>query len=124
MTSHDGPLLSRRFTVTASIVLFLLFIANCTFLLGPHGLSTLDHEWLPAVSGRTEQRIFGHTWRKAKEPTAHVEVQDEHPIKELMHDADSAFEKYDEGRSKTFKETVERYRREYGRHPPPGFKEV
>ncbi|KAA8568061.1 hypothetical protein EYC84_008478 [Monilinia fructicola] len=33
------------------------------------------------------------------------------------------FRIYDESRSKTFKETVAKYRRKYGRHPPPKFVE-
>jgi hypothetical protein len=38
-----------------------------------------------------------------------------------MHDADIAWNEYEESRSTTFKETVAKYRRKYGRHPPPGF---
>ncbi|KAK5109283.1 hypothetical protein LTR62_007157 [Meristemomyces frigidus] len=40
-----------------------------------------------------------------------------------MKHADHDFVLYNAGRSKTFKETVEKYRRKHGRHPPPGFKE-
>ena len=122
--STDGPLLSRRFIIISATILIVLFIANCIVIWSSNGLSVLDQEWLPSVPGPSEQRVGGDTWRKSREPTAHVEVQDEHPIQQLMHQADLEFERYDEGRSKTFKETVDRYRREYGRHPPPGFKEV
>lgn len=40
-----------------------------------------------------------------------------------MRNADEAWTTYEEQRSLTFKETVAKYRRKYGRHPPPGFKE-
>ncbi|WPH04930.1 Beta-1,2-xylosyltransferase 1, protein [Acrodontium crateriforme] len=48
---------------------------------------------------------------------------EKHPIGRLSRDAEDRFQKYDVGRSKTFKETVQKYRLAYGRHPPPGFKE-
>lgn len=40
-----------------------------------------------------------------------------------MQEGDRLWHVYDERRSATFKETVEKYRSKYGRHPPPGFKE-
>jgi hypothetical protein len=40
-----------------------------------------------------------------------------------MKAADEAWTAYDESRSTTFKETVAKYRRRYGRHPPPGFRD-
>ena len=48
---------------------------------------------------------------------------DNHPIAALMQEADKAFRRYEDERSKSFRETVHKYRRRYGRHPPPGFKE-
>jgi hypothetical protein len=38
-----------------------------------------------------------------------------------MRKADEAWKAYEKGRSRTFKETVAKYRRKHGRHPPPGF---
>jgi hypothetical protein len=38
-----------------------------------------------------------------------------------MKNADEQLRVYEEGVSRTFKETVKKYRRKYGRHPPPGF---
>lgn len=46
-----------------------------------------------------------------------------HPINGFMEKADRLWQKYDEDRSTTFRETVTKYRRRYGRHPPPGFKD-
>ncbi|KAI9698824.1 MAG: hypothetical protein M1836_003934 [Candelina mexicana] len=51
------------------------------------------------------------------------ESVDAHPISILMREADERWAKYNEDRSTTFKATVAKYRRVYGRHPPPGFKE-
>ena len=49
------------------------------------------------------------------------DADDSHPIAALMKDADQRWKKYENTRSLTFKETVSKYRRQYGRHPPPGF---
>ncbi|KAL2005481.1 hypothetical protein VTN00DRAFT_2692 [Thermoascus crustaceus] len=49
--------------------------------------------------------------------------EDAHPIAGLMKEADEKWRKYEESRSKTFRETVAKYREKHGRHPPPGFKE-
>ncbi len=52
------------------------------------------------------------------------ESVDMHPISILMMEADERWTAYNEGLSTTFKTTVAKYRRDHGRHPPPGFKEV
>ena len=51
-----------------------------------------------------------------------TEIVDQHPIFDLMQDADQALADYEDGISRTFAETVTKYRTRYGRHPPPGFK--
>lgn len=51
------------------------------------------------------------------------EIPDSHPISILMKEADKAWRVYEGSRSLTFKQTVEKYRSRYGRHPPPGFKD-
>lgn len=51
----------------------------------------------------------------------HAEIHDEHPITGFMKGADEAWTAYEEGRSLTFRQTVTKYRRQYGRNPPPGF---
>lgn len=40
-----------------------------------------------------------------------------------MKEADKAWRVYEGSRSLTFRQTVEKYRSRYGRHPPPGFKD-
>lgn len=51
------------------------------------------------------------------------ETVDQHPITDLMHEADQKLHQYEDGISTTFRDTVAKYRVKYGRHPPPGFKE-
>ncbi|KAK4944586.1 hypothetical protein LTR10_016020 [Elasticomyces elasticus] len=48
---------------------------------------------------------------------------DLHPINRLMQEADDTWRAYETSISKSFRQTVEKYRSKYGRHPPPGFKE-
>lgn len=117
--------LPKRLFISVAVLLLLgLFIANVVVLNTESAVGIVYSEWLPSVSSSREQRVGEHVWRKSKEPAALTEVPDEHPIKELMHDADYWFSQYNVDRSKTFKETVDKYRRKYGRHPPPGFKQV
>jgi hypothetical protein len=40
-----------------------------------------------------------------------------------MREADKAWNAYEDSRSTTFRETVAKYRKKYGRHPPPGFRD-
>ncbi|KAF5864819.1 hypothetical protein ETB97_006357 [Aspergillus alliaceus] len=50
-----------------------------------------------------------------------LHVSDTHPISDLIQNANRQWERYEHDRSRTFRETVEKYRQRYGRHPPPGF---
>ena len=62
-------------------------------------------------------------WHADEKIDISSEPIDNHPIASLMQEADDAFRKYEEERSKSFRETVQTYRRRFGRHPPPGFRE-
>lgn len=56
----------------------------------------------------------------------HIEgnyAHDQHPIENLMKEANERWQEYDDSRSTSFRDTVAKYRQTYGRHPPPGFKE-
>lgn len=120
-----SPRLSRRTLLLSIGLLLLLFAVNAFYLNTPAASSILYAEWLPSVSGRSEQRIGGHAWRKSKAPDAAAwRARDKHPIRRLMLEAEERFAVYEEKRSMTFQATVERYRKIHGRHPPPGFKEV
>jgi len=54
-------------------------------------------------------------------PPAATTHFDLHPIAQLMEEADKQWRIYETGASATFRQTVEKYRSRYGRHPPPGF---
>ena len=62
-------------------------------------------------------------WHSEDKPDSPLEPVDAHPISLLMQEADKQWRKYEDGRSTSFRQTVRTYRRKYGRHPPPGFKE-
>jgi hypothetical protein len=53
----------------------------------------------------------------------YASINDDHPIRSLMQEADRAWMAYEESRSRTFKDAVTKYRNKYGRHPPPGFRD-
>ncbi|KAK5206423.1 hypothetical protein LTR47_006080 [Exophiala xenobiotica] len=53
-------------------------------------------------------------------PVEHVDM---HPIARLMEEADARWRSYESEISTSFRQTVEKYRSQYGRHPPPGFSE-
>ena len=62
-------------------------------------------------------------WHSNDKPDNPLEPSDDHPITRLMMGADWLWRSHEDARSKSFKETVQNYRRRHGRHPPPGFKE-
>lgn len=62
-------------------------------------------------------------WHLDDKPDSPLQPVDAHPISLLMQEADKSWRKYEDGRSKSFRQTVRTYRRKHGRHPPPGFKE-
>ncbi|EXJ84018.1 hypothetical protein A1O3_04685 [Capronia epimyces CBS 606.96] len=53
-------------------------------------------------------------------PVQHFDL---HPIARLMQEADDRWRTYESAISTSFRQTVEKYRSRYGRHPPPGFKD-
>ena len=62
-------------------------------------------------------------WHSDDKPDSPLEPVDAHPISLLMREADEAWRKYEDSRSTSFRQTVRTYKRKYGRHPPPGFKD-
>ena len=119
-----NAVLSRR-SIFLIIGIFLSLIAyNIVHLNTEGAVSILYAQWLPSISGSSEQRVGRHVWRKSREPGSSTPAQDEHPIQGLMREADWQFKIANADRGQTFRETVEKYRRRYGRHPPPRFKEV
>lgn len=89
-----------------------------------------DDEWeddlaaLPDFVEDTETETTpGDAGQSQPSPVATHPEPDAHPIISLMNEADARWREYESGRSQTFRETVEKYRAKYGRHPPPGFRE-
>lgn len=124
LSANLAGTLQRGAAALLAFVVLSVVLANVYVLCSLSSRSVLYSEWLPSVSGGKEQRIGTHAWRNSREPGPMKAAEDEHPIKHFMQDADKSFENYNSGRSKTFKEAVAKYRERYGRHPPPGFKDV
>jgi len=87
-----------------------------------------DFEWndpLPPLPEKPTVAPVDHEDRP--EPTSRPSTPsarpDAHPIAALMKEADARWREYESSRSVSFRQTVEKYRNKYGRHPPPGFKE-
>lgn len=103
--------------------LFLAIIAFSIFLIAANysALSEADIkskiDSIP-IPGRPKKQ-----WPVGKTPNESQEPIDTHPISLLMAEADKTWRSYNDGLSTTFRDTVSKYRRKYGRHPPPGFKE-
>jgi hypothetical protein len=100
----------KRAFITLAIVAVFFFLGNLLVLSDYDWRGTIAHIPIPQAL-----KLGGDT---------HTAANDSHPIVRYMHDADERWTKYTVGISKTFKETVAKYRQKYGRHPPPGFKEV
>ncbi len=128
MVSFDRPK-RRLFFAVATMGIFVI-LANLLFLSGADVRSRLKNlpipgkEQKPPSTGASNTKFPSHSsWDQESNPDNFQEPADAHPISKLMKEADEKWLKYDETRSTTFKETVSKYRRKYGRHPPPGFKD-
>lgn len=87
-----------------------------------------DSEWndpLPPLPERPTVPPVEHEDRPepTSQPPTPASRPDGHPITALMKEADARWREYEGSRSESFRQTVEKYRSRYGRHPPPGFKE-
>ncbi|KAL8867895.1 MAG: hypothetical protein Q9174_005361, partial [Haloplaca sp. 1 TL-2023] len=105
------------FLVIAFCALFAI-VANFFVFLGLTGAdiqSQLSRIPLP--------RLTRKPWHSDEKIEGPYEPRDAHPISLLMAEADKKWAAYEISRSTTFRQTVSKYRRKYGRHPPPGFKE-
>lgn len=80
--------------------------------------SRIDSISLPQIPGLKKK-----PWHYGENLDDSPESSDDHPISLLMKEADKSWRAYEDGRSTTFRQTVSKYRRRYGRHPPPGFKD-
>ncbi|KAF7881934.1 uncharacterized protein EAF02_006622 [Botrytis sinoallii] len=112
----------RRFFLFLAITGLVILLFNLSMLSGADVRSKVKKIPLPKLKNKPDSD-------SSKSPTSHQDqevvgdIADQHPIAALMKEADEAFRIYDESRSKTFKETVSKYRKKYGRHPPPKFRD-
>ncbi|KAI4233698.1 MAG: hypothetical protein LQ352_008227 [Teloschistes flavicans] len=68
-------------------------------------------------------RLHRKPWHSDDKIEGPYEPRDAHPISLLMAEADKNWVAYENSRSTTLRQTVSKYRRKYGRHPPPRFDE-
>lgn len=109
----------RRLAFVVVVVAFLFIIANLIPFSGTNIRSTIDKLPIPGRPKKpTESALPGDDELENQDDPI-----DAHPISRLMAAANLKWREYEGKRSSTFKETVKKYRRKYGRHPPPGFKE-
>lgn len=112
----------RRLFFLGAIGAFTVFTIFLSFI------SLSETEIRSRISRITIPDLPGHKkkpWHSGESLDGHElhEPVDKHPISLLMKEADKIWRKYEGERSKSFRETVSKYRRKYGRHPPPGFKD-
>ncbi len=111
--------IKRRVFLGFAFFALLGLIGNLAVFSGLSGQDIKDQIGEIRLPGRPKK-----PWHSDdKPPDSPLEPVDAHPISLLMQDADKAWRKYEDSRSTTFRQTVRTYRRRYGRHPPPGFKE-
>lgn len=108
----------RRLFVACALLALIALIGNVALFSGLSGEDVKDQLSDIRVPG-----IRKKPWHSDDKPDGPLEPIDAHPITLLMQEADKQWRKYEEGRSTSFRQTVRTYRRKYGRHPPPGFKE-
>ncbi|KGO50406.1 Lipopolysaccharide-modifying protein [Penicillium expansum] len=99
--------------------LFYLLLACAVTSICFINLLFLTHAVDNSVIHLPNLSLFGAT----TSPVLGQYARDEHPIADLMKEANRQWQEYDNGRSTSFRRTVAKYRETYGRHPPPGFKE-
>jgi hypothetical protein len=118
----------RLVTVIASAAVLIL-IFNLLFLTGDDIPSTISHVPIPSRPQKTppsKTELYSSQTSFPPDvatPSKSPQIVDSHPIARFMKEADQKWREYESGRSTTFRQTVEKYRSKYGRHPPPGFKE-
>ncbi|KAK5443330.1 hypothetical protein LTS15_010865 [Exophiala xenobiotica] len=134
----------RIFILFAAVIAFYIVFHGITFsgdslrdatshIPLPHSLRPSEHKQPPATdpdeiwdldplpSPSPDPPVDSPpTEATAPSPVEHVDM---HPIARLMEEADARWRSYESGISTSFRQTVEKYRSQYGRHPPPAFSE-
>ena len=105
----------RRWLTLVTLVMLFIIFGNLFFFKGEEIKKKIDQVPLPSLPGKGDETAEKAGFEPIYKP------RDNHPISLLMAEADKKWKAYEDQRSKTFKQTVKKYRRKYGRHPPPGF---
>ena len=126
----------RRIFILIASLGFLVLLFNVLSLTGDDvstRISNLNLPGRPKPSPTSEHKDptepesgDGETSESEEEETTgpeEVDIPDSHPIRDLRLEADQKWREYESERSLTFRQTVEKYRSKYGRHPPPAFNE-
>ena len=106
----------RRVLLGAAATIFFLIVVHVLSVPRSNIRAAIDRVPIP---GRPKKFVD----ESPESFALQYEPIDEHPISKSIADADKRWRQYEDGRSLTFKETVSKYRRNHGRHPPPRFKD-
>ena len=110
--------IKRRLFLAFAALALLALISNIAVFSGLSSENIKDSLGEIRIPGRPKK-----PWHAEDKPDSPLEPVDAHPISVLMQEADKIWRKYEDGRSTSFRQTVRSYRRRYGRHPPPAFKD-
>ncbi|RPA98100.1 hypothetical protein L873DRAFT_1051969 [Choiromyces venosus 120613-1] len=118
------PSSRRRIFFVLSVLAFVIFVTNLIIITDTDYRNGIDilpipqslkgsgkHTKPPQLTIHEDKDDFSYSSEKA----------DNHPISRLMAKAAADFKRYQDSRSKTFAQAIDKYRKKYGRHPPPGF---
>lgn len=127
MSSFDRG--KRRLFLLIAILSLFLIVANLLVLSGADVRSRIENFPIlrkpPQNSGGSSSGYdsLDSSWQ---DDSSFQDVKgpiDAHPISKMIAEADKKWREYSDNRSMTFKETVSKYRKKYGRYPPPGFEQ-
>ena len=110
--------IKRRLFLALAFFALIALIGNIAVFSDLSSQEIKDHLGDIRIPGKPKK-----PWHSDDKPDSPLEPVDAHPISLLMQEADKQWRKYEDGRSTSFRQTVRTYRRKYGRHPPPGFRE-
>lgn len=118
----------RRIFTLIALIGGVIILLNVLSLGGDKVSSPISNLHLPGQPKPSEVSLPNPSFDSSEdyfEETAELDADppDTHPIHVLRAEADQRWREYESGRSLTFRQTLEKYRRNYGRHPPPGFEE-
>jgi len=118
MLSSLSVLSSRRRFLLLVVALAAFFILSHLLVLNKNLPipDTIKNIQIPSWPGKSSEETL-----ESAGLSEHYVPYDNHPISLQLVEADKRWQAYEDARSLTFRDTLSKYRRKYGRHPPPGF---